>query len=44
MVEPDGVIDDLRWKTETAEAGRVGIDHPVCQNPVNLKIHNTNET
>ncbi len=36
MVEPDGVTDDLRWKTKTAAAGRFGIDHTSLSNPGQL--------
>jgi len=38
MVQPDGVTDDLRWKTKTAVAGYFVFITPVCQTPVNLTI------
>lgn len=31
-------------KSENWEAGLVGIGLPVCQNPVNMTIHKSNET
>jgi len=33
MVQPDGVTDDLRWKTKTLVAGPVGIHHTSLSTP-----------
>ncbi len=37
MIEPDGVIDDLRWNRTTTEAWCVSIDHTRLSNPGQLE-------